>query len=259
MTETAIQTEIIEVKGLRKSFDQQEILSGIDINIKQGEVVCIIGPSGSGKSTLLRCLNLLETPSGGTISIDGDVIFPQSENSRKREMNLRSFRSKVGMVFQQFNLWPHKTVINNLIEAPLLVHKKDKKEAIEFAEKLLVKVGLSEKRDTHPASLSGGQQQRVAIARALAMEPKIMLFDEPTSALDPELVGEVLKVMKDLASEGMTMIVVTHEMGFARDVADRIIFMDQGVVMEEGAPEGIFSKPKSERLRQFLTSVLGNN
>jgi len=173
-------------------------------------------------------------------------------------MSLRQIRSKVGMVFQQFNLWPHKTVINNLIEAPLLVHKRDKKQAVELAEQLLKKVGLTEKRDSYPSSLSGGQQQRVAIARALAMEPKIMLFDEPTSALDPELVGEVLKVMKDLASEGMTMIVVTHEMGFARDVADRIIFMDQGVVVEEGPPAEIFSNPKSERLRQFLTNVLGN-
>ncbi|MEH7342409.1 amino acid ABC transporter ATP-binding protein [Bacillus sp. JJ1532] len=258
MSEILTKTEAIIVKGLKKSFGHQEILSCIDLNIKHGEVVCIIGPSGSGKSTLLRCLNLLESPTGGNICIDGEDVFPQNFTSRKNEMNLRQIRSKVGMVFQQFNLWPHKTVINNLIEAPLLVHKKDKKQAVEFAEKLLKKVGLTEKRDAYPSSLSGGQQQRVAIARALAMEPKIMLFDEPTSALDPELVGEVLKVMKDLASEGMTMIVVTHEMGFARDVADRIIFMDQGVVVEEGPPAEIFSRPKSERLRQFLTSVLGN-
>lgn len=254
MSETAVKTKAIQVNGLRKSYGNQEILTGIDLNINYGEVVCIIGPSGSGKSTLLRCLNLLEGPSGGTISINGEVIFP---SSGKKDFNLGEVRSSVGMVFQQFNLWPHKTVINNLIEAPLLVRRKDKVEAIEKAEELLRKVGLTEKRDVYPSSLSGGQQQRVAIARALAMEPKIMLFDEPTSALDPELVGEVLKVMKDLAAEGMTMVVVTHEMNFARDVADRIIFMDQGVVVEEGAPSVIFSQPKSERLRQFLTSVLG--
>jgi glutamine transport system ATP-binding protein len=253
MTETKT---VIHVYGLRKSFGQMEILTGIDLNINHGEVVCIIGPSGSGKSTLLRCLNLLEGPTGGSIEIDGEQIFPQKQKSNKNELNLRRIRSKVGMVFQQFNLWPHKTVLNNLIEAPLLVQRLNKKQAEENAEKLLVKIGLSEKRDTYPSSLSGGQQQRVAIARALAMEPKIMLFDEPTSALDPELVGEVLKVMKDLASEGMTMVVVTHEMGFARDVADRIIFMDQGLVVEEGIPEQIFSQPKSDRLRQFLTNVL---
>ncbi|MEH7415744.1 amino acid ABC transporter ATP-binding protein [Neobacillus drentensis] len=252
MSETAVKTKAIEVNGLRKSFGNQEILTGIDLKINDGEVVCIIGPSGSGKSTLLRCLNLLEGPSDGTISFNGDVIFPSSGS-----LNLREVRSKVGMVFQQFNLWPHKTVLNNVIEAPLLVRKRNKAEAIEKAESLLRKVGLMEKRDVYPSSLSGGQQQRVAIARALAMDPKIMLFDEPTSALDPELVGEVLKVMKDLAAEGMTMVVVTHEMNFARDVADRIIFMDQGVVVEEGPPSEIFSQPKSERLRQFLTSVLG--
>ncbi|WP_027416655.1 amino acid ABC transporter ATP-binding protein [Aneurinibacillus terranovensis] len=254
-TKTANKT-VIKVKGLRKSFGSHEILSGIELDVRQGEVVCIIGPSGSGKSTFLRCLNLLEEPSDGSIAINEEVIYPRKQSFSKNDMALRRIRSHVGMVFQQFNLWPHKTVLNNIIEAPLLVRGKDKKDAIVNAEQLLMKVGLKEKRDAYPTSLSGGQQQRVAIARALAMDPKIILFDEPTSALDPELVGEVLKVMKDLAAEGMTMVIVTHEMGFARDVADRILFMDQGVVEEEGSPLDIFSQPKSERLRQFLMSIL---
>lgn len=258
MKDKATGKQVIEVKGLRKSFGHTEILTGIDLNVYQGQVVCIIGPSGSGKSTFLRCLNLLEQPSAGSIAIDGEMIYSNGESKGLNAMNLRRIRSQVGMVFQQFNLWPHKTTLNNIIEAPLLVHRQDKQQAIQDAEKLLAKVGLMGKRDVYPSSLSGGQQQRVAIARALAMNPKIILFDEPTSALDPELVGEVLKVMKDLAAEGMTMVVVTHEMGFARDVADRIIFMDQGRVVEEGEPEHIFSQPKSERLRQFLTSVLGS-
>ncbi|UGB33163.1 amino acid ABC transporter ATP-binding protein [Metabacillus sp. B2-18] len=253
MTQIAVKTEVIQVEGLQKSFDENEILTGIDLKIKNGEVVCIIGPSGSGKSTLLRCLNLLETPSGGTITIDNEVLFPQN---KKNEAHLRRMRSSLGMVFQQYNLWPHKTVLNNLIEAPLLVQKLEKKLATSKALELLSKVGLTEKKDAYPSSLSGGQQQRVAIARALTMDPKIMLFDEPTSALDPELVNEVLKVMKDLASEGMTMVVVTHEMGFAREVADQIIFMDQGIVVEEGPPAEIFTTPKSKRLRQFLNTVL---
>ena len=253
MTQLAVSTEVIKVEGLRKSFGENEILTGINLNIKNGEVVCLIGPSGSGKSTLLRCLNLLETPSGGHITIDDEVLFPQI---KKNEEKLRRMRSSLGMVFQQYNLWPHKTVLNNLVEAPILVQKLDKKKATSKALELLEKVGLTEKKDAYPSSLSGGQQQRVAIARALTMDPKIMLFDEPTSALDPELVSEVLKVMKDLASEGMTMVVVTHEMGFAREVADRIIFMDLGVVVEEGQPADIFTQPKSERLRQFLNNVL---
>jgi len=253
MTQLAVSTEVIKVEGLRKSFGENEILTDINLNIKNGEVVCIIGSSGSGKSTLLRCLNLLETPSDGQISIEDEVLFPQT---KKNEAKLRHMRSSLGMVFQQYNLWPHKTVLNNLIEAPLLVQKKDKRQATSKALELLAKVGLTEKKDAYPSSLSGGQQQRVAIARALTMDPKIMLFDEPTSALDPELVSEVLKVMKDLASEGMTMVVVTHEMGFAREVADRIIFMDQGVVVDEGTPADIFTQPKSERLRQFLKNVL---
>jgi len=253
MSQLAVSTEVIKVEGLRKSFSENEILTDINLNIKNGEVVCIIGPSGSGKSTLLRCLNLLETPSGGHISIDNEVLFPQT---KKNEAKLRRMRSSLGMVFQQYNLWPHKTVLNNLIEAPLLVQKLEKKQATSKALELLAKVGLTEKKNAYPSSLSGGQQQRVAIARALTMDPKIMLFDEPTSALDPELVSEVLKVMKELASDGMTMVVVTHEMGFAREVADRIIFMDQGVVVEEGPPAEIFTQPKSERLRQFLNNVL---
>ena len=253
MSQLAVSTEVIKVEGLRKSFSENEILTDINLNIKNGEVVCIIGPSGSGKSTLLRCLNLLETPSGGHISIDNEVLFPQT---KKNEAKLRRMRSSLGMVFQQYNLWPHKTVLNNLIEAPLLVQKLEKKQATSKALELLAKVGLTEKKNAYPSSLSGGQQQRVAIARALTMDPKIMLFDEPTSALDPELVSEVLKVMKELASDGMTMVVVTHEMGFAREVADRIIFMDQGVVVDEGTPADIFTQPKSERLRQFLKNVL---
>jgi ABC-type polar amino acid transport system ATPase subunit len=249
---------VIRVKGLKKWFGDKEILKGIDLELKQGEVVCIIGPSGSGKSTFLRCLNLLENPSGGTIQIYDEPIFSDQLKLKKNDAKLRRIRSKVGMVFQQFNLWPHKSVLSNIISAPMLVHRKDKQQAIDKAEKLLVKVGLKDKRDVYPLSLSGGQQQRVAIARALAMEPNIILFDEPTSSLDPELVGEVLKVMKDLASEGMTMVVVTHEMGFARDVADRIVFMDQGIVIEEGAPSEIFNKPKTDRLRQFLSNVSGS-
>lgn len=250
--------KIIRVESLQKSFGALKVLTGIDMTVTSGEVVCVIGPSGSGKSTLLRCLNLLEEPSGGSIFIDEEQIFPHGHRAGKNDANLRRIRSKVGMVFQQFNLWPHKTVLENLIEAPMLVHSVDKKEGIIKAEQLLSKVGIAEKKDDYPISLSGGQQQRVAIARGLAMNPKIMLFDEPTSALDPELVGEVLQVMKDLATEGMTMVVVTHEMNFAKDVADRVVFMDGGVVVEEGPPSEIFSNPKSDRLRKFLVSVLDN-
>jgi ABC-type polar amino acid transport system ATPase subunit len=243
---------VIHAEGLQKSFGDLEVLSGFNMKVTRGEVVCVIGPSGSGKSTFLRCLNLLEEPTGGSILIDGEQIFPRGRQLSNNDVNLRRIRSKVGMVFQQFNLWPHKTVLGNIVEAPLLVHRMDKKKATANAENLLAKVGLSEKRDAYPVNLSGGQQQRVAIARALAMDPKIILFDEPTSALDPELVGEVLRVMKNLASEGMTMVVVTHEMGFAKDAADRIVFMDQGVVVEEGPPSEIFENPKNERLRTFL-------
>jgi ABC-type polar amino acid transport system ATPase subunit len=257
MTEVSTSETVIRVEKLRKSFGDLEVLSEINMEVTRGEVVCIIGPSGSGKSTLLRCLNLLEEPTEGMILIDEEQIFPHGRRISKNDASLRRIRSKVGMVFQQFNLWPHKTVLGNIVEAPMLVHRVDKKQGTANAEKLLAKVGLAEKRDAYPVNLSGGQQQRVAIARALAMDPKIILFDEPTSALDPELVGEVLRVMKDLASEGMTMVVVTHEMSFAKDVADRIVFMDQGVVVEQGPPSEIFANPKSDRLRQFLASVLG--
>jgi ABC-type polar amino acid transport system ATPase subunit len=248
---------VIQTKGIKKVFGNLEVLKDIHLQVRRGEVVCIIGPSGSGKSTFLRCLNLLEEPTDGEIFIEDEQIYPFTRGKPDKE-NMRRIRSEVGMVFQQFNLWPHKTVLENVIEAPILVRKKTKKEAIILAENLLEKVGLLEKRDQYPSSLSGGQQQRVAIARALAMNPKFVLFDEPTSALDPELVGEVLKVMKDLASEGLTMIVVTHEMGFARDVSDRVIFMDEGYVVEEGTANQIFSYPKSERLRQFLTNVFNS-
>jgi ABC-type polar amino acid transport system ATPase subunit len=247
---------IIEVKGLRKSYGHEDVLTGIDFTVAQGEVVCIIGPSGSGKSTFLRCLNLLEQPTGGVIRIQENQIFPKGLKSGANDKNLRQIRSQVGMTFQQFNLWPHKTVLQNIIEAPMMVLREKKDKALARAESLLAKVGLSDKGDAYPMSLSGGQQQRVAIARALAMNPQIMLFDEPTSALDPELVGEVLRIMKNLASEGMTMIVVTHEMGFARDVADRIVFMDRGNVVEQGHPSELFVRPKSARLQQFLSKVL---
>jgi cystine transport system ATP-binding protein len=253
-------TSVIGVKGLSKSFGKQMVLRDIDFQVKLAEVVGIIGPSGSGKSTLLRCLNLLEIPTEGTIYIDNEkvVFFNQKDsvNHKSKKQNLGKIRSKTGMVFQQFNLWPHKTVLENIIEAPILVKKMDKNTAVEKAESLLRKVGMLEKRDTYPAFLSGGQQQRVAIARALAMEPKIMLFDEPTSALDPELVGEVLQVMRTLANEGMTMVIVTHEMEFASGVADRVIFMDNGVIVEEGTPEQIFNQAQSNRLRQFLSNTI---
>ncbi|AJY77480.1 hypothetical protein VN24_03815 [Paenibacillus beijingensis] len=250
---------MIRVEGLRKSFGHSEILTGIDLQVAQGEVVCIIGPSGSGKSTFLRCLNLLEMPTDGDIRILENHIFSGGRKSRLHDKSLRRIRTQVGMVFQQFNLWPHKTVLQNIIEAPVKVHREDKRKAFANAEKLLAKVGLSDKGNAYPISLSGGQQQRVAIARALAMNPQVILFDEPTSALDPELVGEVLRVMKELASEGMTMIIVTHEMGFARDVADRIVFMDNGNVVEQGSPDELFKQPKSERLQQFLSKVLDAN
>ncbi|WP_238653077.1 amino acid ABC transporter ATP-binding protein [Paenibacillus piscarius] len=244
----------VEVTGLHKKFGDQLVLKGIDLHIDMGEVVGIIGPSGSGKSTLLRCLNLLETPTEGVIRIQDEVLYAR-QAGEARPAKSAPGKLKTGMVFQQFNLWPHMTVLENVIEAPLRVKKTDKKAAIQKAEALLAKVGLLEKRDMHPIYLSGGQQQRVAIARALAMEPEIMLFDEPTSALDPELVGDVLRVMKDLAGEGMTMIVVTHEMEFAANVADRVIFMDQGAIVEQGTPETIFRHSQSPRLQQFLSNT----
>ena len=240
---------MITIKNLKKTFGELEVLSGIDEHIEKGEVVVVIGPSGSGKSTFLRCLNLLETPTDGEIFIDGEKI-----NDPKVDVN--KIRQKMGMVFQHFNLFPHLTILGNITLAPTLVKKKSKHEAKEKAMELLGKVGLADKANAYPSQLSGGQKQRVAIARALAMEPEIMLFDEPTSALDPEMVGEVLDVMKGLANTGMTMVVVTHEMGFAREVGTRLLFMDQGVVMESGKPADIFENPQNERTQKFLRSVL---
>jgi glutamine transport system ATP-binding protein len=240
---------IIQVQNLKKSFGPNEVLKGISVDIATREVVVVIGPSGSGKSTFLRCLNLLEEPQGGDIQIEGVSLM----DSRT---DISDVRTEVGMVFQQFNLFPHMRVIDNITIAPVQVRKWPIEKARAKAMELLTKVGLAEKADAYPASLSGGQAQRVAIARALAMEPKIMLFDEPTSALDPEMVGEVLAVMKDLAKEGMTMVVVTHEMGFAREVGDRVLFMEQGLVVEEGSPAEVFERPKHIRTRAFLSKVL---
>jgi len=240
---------VIRVHNLQKQFGESHVLRGISCEIAPNEVVCIIGPSGSGKSTFLRCINALETLSGGEIDVNGFAI-----HSHKTDLN--KMRESVGMVFQRFNLFPHMTVLQNIIMAPMEVQGLPRGKAIERAEVLLQKVGLLDKIDAYPSSLSGGQQQRVAIARALAMEPKIMLFDEPTSALDPELVGEVLAVMKSLAHEGMTMVVVTHEMGFAREVADRVLFIDQGIIQEEGTPQQIFSQPANPRTQAFLSKVL---
>ncbi|WP_016835660.1 amino acid ABC transporter ATP-binding protein [Herbaspirillum lusitanum] len=240
---------MISVKQLQKQYGEAHILRGIDCEIRESEVVCVIGPSGSGKSTFLRCLNGLEEASDGEIFIDGVKV-------NDPHVNLNTLRAGLGMVFQRFNLFPHMSVLENLIMAPMQVKKLSRREAVLVAEKLLQKVGLLDKIDAFPNQLSGGQQQRVAIARALAMEPKVMLFDEPTSALDPELVGEVLTVMKTLAEEGMTMVVVTHEMGFAREVSDRVLFIDQGVIMEEGPPQQVLGEPKNERTRDFLRKVL---
>jgi len=240
---------VIRVHNLQKQFGENHVLRGISCRIAANEVVCVIGPSGSGKSTFLRCINALETLSGGEIEVNGFAVHDQ-------KTDLNKMRESVGMVFQRFNLFPHMTVLENIIMAPVSVKKRPRAEAIAQAEQLLRKVGLLDKIDAYPNSLSGGQQQRVAIARALAMEPKIMLFDEPTSALDPELVGEVLAVMKSLAHEGMTMVVVTHEMGFAREVADRVLFIDQGIIQEEGVPQQIFSHPTNPRTQAFLSKVL---
>jgi ABC-type polar amino acid transport system ATPase subunit len=240
---------LIKVNNLYKSFGKLNVLKGIELQIKPREVVCVIGPSGSGKSTLLRCLNRLEEPTSGEILIEG-------ENLLDPKTDLNFIRQKVGMVFQHFNLFPHKTVLENITMAPLHLRKKNKEESNILANNLLQKVGLTEKTNEYPRNLSGGQQQRVAIARALAMEPHVMLFDEPTSALDPEMIGEVLQVMKDLAHEGMTMVIVTHEMGFAREVANRVFFMDGGCILEEGCPKDIFENAKNERTKSFLSKVL---
>lgn len=240
---------MIKIRDLQKQFGHIHVLRGISCDIAEKEVVCVIGPSGSGKSTFLRCINALEEMTAGEITINGFDI-----HNRKTDLN--KVRESVGMVFQRFNLFPHMTVLENLILAPMDVKKMSKSDAVKKAEQLLMKVGLLDKIDAYPSQLSGGQQQRVAIARALAMEPTVMLFDEPTSALDPELVGEVLAVMKDLATEGMTMVVVTHEMGFAKEVADRVIFIDQGIIQEEATPEKLFSCPENERTQAFLSKVL---
>ncbi|MFZ1181385.1 MAG: amino acid ABC transporter ATP-binding protein [Herbaspirillum sp.] len=240
---------MIHVKQLQKRYGDAHILRGIDCDIEESEVVCVIGPSGSGKSTFLRCLNGLEEATDGEIVIDGVKV-------NDPRVSLDTLRAGLGMVFQRFNLFPHMPVLENLVMAPMQVKKLSRREAVLVAEKLLQKVGLLDKIDAFPNQLSGGQQQRVAIARALAMAPKVMLFDEPTSALDPELVGEVLTVMKTLAEEGMTMVVVTHEMGFAREVSDRVFFIDQGVIMEEGPPQQVLDEPRNERTRDFLRKVL---
>ncbi|MDF2681415.1 MAG: ectoine/hydroxyectoine transporter ATP-binding protein EhuA [Brevibacillus sp.] len=246
---------MIQLNGISKRFADHEVLKQVDLHVKKSEVVVIMGPSGSGKSTLLRCTTFLEEPDAGSIRIGGCEIQADGQQTRSRQMQIRQLRQQTGFVFQQFNLFPHKTAIQNVMEGPIVTKKMPREEAQAIATKLLTKVGLAEKCDHYPSRLSGGQQQRVAIARALAMEPKVMLYDEPTSALDPELVREVLQVMKDLAKEGMTMVVVTHEMGFAREVADRVIFMDGGVIVEEGKAEEIFQNPKEERTRRFLANV----
>ena len=240
---------MISVNNLCKSFGDLEVLKGVSVEIDKGDVICVIGPSGSGKSTFLRCLNLLERPTSGTIVFEGDDLTD-------RKIDLNRHRQKMGMVFQQFNLFPHMTVMGNLTCAPMMLKKVPKAQAEKKALELLDRVGLADRADAWPNQLSGGQKQRVAIVRALCMEPDVMLFDEPTSALDPEMVGEVLDVMKELAVSGMTMVVVTHEMGFAREVSNRVLFLDDGVIAEEGAPEQIFGAPKCERLQSFLAKVL---
>lgn len=242
---------LLEIKGLKKNFGELKVLKDINMSIEEGEVLVLIGPSGSGKSTFLRCLNLLESPT------EGEIIF-NGENILDKKFDVKKYRQSVGMCFQKFNLFPFMSVIDNITFAPCLIKKKSKDEAKKKGMELLEKVGLASKANVYPTTLSGGQQQRVAIARALAMEPKMMLFDEPTSALDPELVGDVLNVMRDLAKEGMTMAVVTHEMGFARDVADRAIFMDGGYVIEDSSPEEMFTNPKNERTKVFLSRILNS-
>jgi len=246
---------MIKVRGLHKYFGPLHVIKGVDLDVMPREVVVIIGPSGGGKSTFLRCLNFLEQPSAGTIEID-NVEIKAGERPRDQRRHIREIRQKAGMVFQLFNLFPHMTALGNVIEAPITVKGMSKEQAIAKAEDMLEWVGLSDKRDEYPSRLSGGQQQRVAIARALCMEPKIMLFDEPTSALDPELIGEVVEVMERLAGEGMTMVVVTHEIHFARDVADRVILMVDGAWAEIGPPDELFTNPKEERTRQFLAHIL---
>ena len=258
MTDSTNTEAIIRVENLDKRFGALHVLKGITEEIHQGEVVVIIGPSGSGKSTFLRCLNLLEEPDSGTIIFDGYNLTDKSIPRRRREKNIDFYRSEMGMVFQHFNLFPHKSVLENITMAPVLLKRKTREEATAKAMELLERVGLAEKAHSYPPQLSGGQKQRIAIVRSLAMEPKVMLFDEPTSALDPEMVGEVLAVIKDLAKEGMTMAVVTHEMRFAQEAGTRIFFMDQGVVLEQGKPQDLFTNPQHPRLKDFLGKVLND-
>jgi polar amino acid transport system ATP-binding protein len=250
---------MVEAQRVHKSFGANEVLKGIDFQVKPGQVVCLLGPSGSGKSTFLRCINHLEKINAGRLFVDGDLVGYRQQGDRLYELSEKAVarkRTEIGMVFQHFNLFPHMTAMGNIIEAPCRVKNEPKAEVRQRALEALTKVGLADKADAYPRQLSGGQQQRVAIARALAMRPKLMLFDEPTSALDPELVGDVLAVMKDLASSGMTMIVVTHEIGFAREVADTVVFMDGGVVVEQGSPSEVISNPRHERTKTFLAQVL---
>ncbi|MBW1792047.1 MAG: amino acid ABC transporter ATP-binding protein [Deltaproteobacteria bacterium] len=258
--EVTVNQPQLQIIDIHKFFGDLHVLKGINLDVQKGELVCIIGPSGSGKSTLLRCINHLEFPDKGKVLLEGKQIgFEETEGGhvvKTKERDLNLARAEIGMVFQNFNLWPHKTAIGNIIEAPLTVKKMSEEDADAIAKDLLRKVNLMDKIDEFPATLSGGQQQRVAIARALAMQPKVMLFDEVTSALDPELVKEVLDVIKELAVEGMTMLIVTHEMGFARDLANRVVFIDDGIVVEEGPPEKIFTEPDHERTKRFLAAVL---
>ncbi|PSJ30917.1 peptide ABC transporter ATP-binding protein [Peptostreptococcus russellii] len=240
---------LLEIKNLHKSFGNLDVIKGVDLEIDKGDILVIVGPSGSGKSTVLRCMNLLETPTSGDIIFEGKSIL-----DNKKEID--KVREKIGMVFQSFNLFPNKTIIDNIILAPMKVKGKSKEDAMKKAEELLNRVGLIDKKDAYPTQLSGGQQQRIAIARALAMEPDVMLFDEPTSALDPEMVNEVLDVIKELAKEGMTMAIVTHEMGFAKEVADRVIFIDEGKIVEDGTPDDVFNHSKSDRARDFFKKIL---
>jgi polar amino acid transport system ATP-binding protein len=250
---------IVRAEDVVKRFGRLEVLSGVSLEVEPGETVCVIGPSGSGKTTFIRCINHLEKIDGGRIEVNGHLIGYREQNGKlveDTESNIARQRCEIGMVFQRFNLFPHMTALENIIEAPVRVRKLEKGRAVADAEALLDRVGLADKRDTYPGKLSGGQQQRVAIARALAMKPALMLFDEPTSALDPETIGEVLEVMKELAREGMTMMVVTHEMGFAREAADRVVMMDDGRIIEEGTPEHFFTSPDNERTQQFLSKIL---
>ena len=249
MKNTDNKEKIIEVRELKKSFEKTEVLKGIDVDIYKGDVICVIGASGSGKSTFLRCLNLLEEPTSGSIVFNG-------VNLMEKGVDINVHRQKMGMVFQQFNLFPHLTILKNLTIAPMMLLKLSREEAEKKALELLSRVGLADRANDYPDRLSGGQKQRVAIVRALCMEPEVMLFDEPTSALDPEMVGEVLDLIKDLADEGMTMVIVTHEMGFAREVADRVIFVDEGIIKEDSAPSELFENPKNQRLKEFLAKVL---